>query len=194
MTGDTEAGTQFGLLLQDLEPFPGILGQPPLTRDQQVSVGALMRAPDSTAQLVELGQTETVGPVDNDGIRCRDIDTVLNDRRTHQQIGVSFDETKHDLFQLFFRHLAMTNTDFRLGNKPAQEIGHGIDRLHPVVNKINLATATQFAQDRVTDQVIIKPGDVGSNCLAINRWRVDNRQFAQTGQTLVQGARYRCRG
>ena len=88
----------------------------------------------------------------------------------------------------------MTDTDLRLRHQPAQKIGHGVDRLHPVMDEIDLTATAKFAQDRITDQIIVEAGDVGADRLAIDRRRVDNRQAAQSGQAQVQSAGYRRRG
>ena len=191
----THAGTHthtatVPFFFNSLEALLGFAGQAMNRGDKEKANSFLIRPPHSAAELMEIRKSKVIGPVDNHGIRCGNIDPVLNDRRTDQQVGLPFDEIKHDLFQLFFRHLAVANTDFRLGDQPAQEIGHRIDRLHPVMDKIHLSTATQFAQDRITDQVIVKPGDIGANRLAINRRRIDNRQVTQAGKAQVQGARY----
>ena len=88
----------------------------------------------------------------------------------------------------------MADTNLGLGNQLPQEIGHGSDRLHPVVHEVNLSTTAQLTQDGVTDQIIIKTGDIGPDCLSIHRWSIDNRQLSQAGHALVQGPRNRCGG
>ena len=65
----------------------------------------LVAAPHATAQLVELGQTEPVGAVDDDRVGAGDVQAVLDDRRGHQHIGLVLGEAQHDLFQLALAHL-----------------------------------------------------------------------------------------
>ena len=57
-----------------------------LAGDQEVGVGALVRAADAAAQLVELRQAEVVGAVDDDGVGARDVEPGLDDRRADQHV------------------------------------------------------------------------------------------------------------
>ncbi len=87
VAGDAEAGAEFGQLLQDLEPLAGVPGQGPLAGDQQIGVGALAGAADPAAQLVELGEAETVGAVDDDGVGAGDVEAVLDDGAADQDVA-----------------------------------------------------------------------------------------------------------
>ena len=49
------------------------LGQGLITRVEEVRVGAFAASSDAPAQLVELGQAEGVGAIDDKGIRVGDI-------------------------------------------------------------------------------------------------------------------------
>jgi hypothetical protein len=54
---------------------------------EQVGVGLVVGAPDPAAQLVQLGQAEAVGAVDDDGVGGGDVDAGLDDGGAQQQVG-----------------------------------------------------------------------------------------------------------
>ena len=60
----------------------------------------LMAAADAPAKLVQLGQSEAVGTIDDDRVGPGNVETVLDDRRRDQHVGAVFDEVEHHLFEL----------------------------------------------------------------------------------------------
>ncbi len=106
-------------------------------------------------------------------------------------LRLPLDEAEHHLLQGLFPHLAVADGDFRLGDQGSEEVGHGADRLYPVVDEEDLAAAAQLAQDRLADQLVVEAGDVGAHRQAVDRRGVDHREVAQPHQAHVQGARDR---
>ena len=78
---EAEAAAQVVELLQHAEPLLGVGRDQMLAGDQQVGVGAMVRAADASAELVELRQAERVGAVHDDRVGARDVETRLDDRR-----------------------------------------------------------------------------------------------------------------
>ena len=68
-------------------------------RDQQVGIGAAVRAAHAAAQLVELGEPEAVGAVDQNRVAQRDVEAVLDDGRGHQNVGFVMHELAASLFR-----------------------------------------------------------------------------------------------
>ena len=62
--GDFESGAEVGEFFQRGEAAAGDGREFDFFRDQQVCVGAAVRAADASAQLVELGKAEAVGAID----------------------------------------------------------------------------------------------------------------------------------
>ena len=182
-----KAAAQIVQLLKHLQTPAGILGQPVLAGDQQVGKGALGGAADPTAQLVQLGQTKLVGPVNNDRVGSRNIKTRLNDRRAQQHIGPVVQEVEHDRFEVALGHLAMANRQAGLGHQRPQLVGHTLNRLHPVMDKKDLSPPLQFTQDGRPDQILVKARHIGPNGLTVDRWRLDHTQVAQSDQAHVEG-------
>src|SRR5690606_41341978 len=80
----------------------------------------LVAAADPSAQLVQLGQAELVGPFDDDGVGAGHVDAGLDDGRGHQDIEAAMVEIAHYLLQLAFGHLTVADTDARLGHQLGQ--------------------------------------------------------------------------
>ena len=79
--------------------------------DDEVGERVLAAATDATPQLVELGQAEAVGPVDDDRVGPRDVQTVLDDRGGYQHLKGPVNKPVHDVLELTGRHLAMGDLD-----------------------------------------------------------------------------------
>ena len=82
---------------------------------QQIGVGLVVRAADPAAQLVQLGQAEAVGAVDDDGIGMRVVDACFDNGRAEQQVVLLLRELAHHTLQLAFGQLAVADHDACLG-------------------------------------------------------------------------------
>jgi hypothetical protein len=64
--------------------------------------------------LIELAQAVTVCAVDDDRIRQRDIEAVLDDRGRDEHVVLVVHEGEHHAFELRFRQLTVPYNDARL--------------------------------------------------------------------------------
>src|SRR5688572_8293261 len=78
---DAEAGAQLGKLLYGREALLGVFTQLPLIGDEKISVGLVAASSDSSAQLIQLRETEHVGAIDEDGVGVGHVDARLNNGR-----------------------------------------------------------------------------------------------------------------
>ena len=78
--GDAESGAEVGELLNGGEAFAGIAGENAIARNQQIAEGQSIAAADAAAQLVELGEAEALGVINQYRIAGWYIDTVFNNR------------------------------------------------------------------------------------------------------------------
>ena len=69
----------------------------------------MVGAADPAAQLVQLGQAESVRAFDNNGIGIGHINTGFDDGATHQDVVLLVVESPHHLFQLLFAQLPVGN-------------------------------------------------------------------------------------
>ena len=77
-----EAAAQVVQFLQDFQAPLGVARERAFVADQQIGVRAQRGATDPAAQLVELGQSEAVGAVDDDRVGGRNVEPRLDDGRT----------------------------------------------------------------------------------------------------------------
>src|SRR5437762_181135 len=111
--GDAEARAQLAEFPDGCQAPPGNLSQRFIRRNQEVGVSTTVRTTDPPSQLVKLGKTITVGSVDDQGVRQRDVEAVFDDRGRHQNIELVMHESRHHLFEFFLAHLTMSHTNAR---------------------------------------------------------------------------------
>ena len=185
--GDLEPGAQLGELHQGLQALLGLVGEGRLVRDQQVGVGLGLAAAHPAPQLVELGQSHGMGPVDDDGVGRRDVQTGFDDGGAHQDIDFPAPEAHHHLLQFLFGHLAMGHGHPGLRHHFLDMAGPGGQAPHPVVHEKDLAAPVQFPADGRLDHRGLRPADVGAHGPAVLRRGVDQAQLPEAGQGQLQG-------
>ena len=89
-------------------------------------------------------------------------------------------------FEFLLPHLAVTDTDARLRTDPLNEIRQRIDRLHAIVDDVNLAAALQFEVDGILDNRRFELHDDRLNGQTIARRGLDDGHVAQAAQRHVQ--------
>ena len=192
--GDLEAGAQLGELLQHLKALLGIAGDPPPGRNQQICIRALAAAADAPADLVELREAEVVRPVDEDGVRRRDVEAALDDGGAEEHVVLPVHELRHHSFQLPLGHLSVGHRDLRLRHELRQVVQHAGDGLDAVVQEEDLPPAGELPLDGLLDRAAVELGNEGADRAPIHRRRADDRQIAHAHHRHVQGARDGRRG
>ncbi len=188
---DLEARAELGVVRQRRQPL-GRLGRERRRRViQQVGVGALAAAPHAPADLVELGQAERVGVLDDQRVRLRDVDARLDDRRAHQHVGAAAQVVHHHRLELPLAHLPVGDREAHARAQRAQPLGRLLDRLDAVVQEERLPIALVLAQDRALDELLLVLADVCLHRPAALRRRLDHRDVAQPRQRHLQRARDR---
>ena len=146
-SGDAEAGAEFAEFFHGGEALAGDVGERGLGRDEQVGVGALRCAADAAAELIELGEAETIGAIDEDGVGARDVEAVFDDGGGDEDVGFVADEFEHDAFEFFFAHLAVADDDAGFRDELLDERGERVDGFDAVVDEVDLAVAGEFVFD-----------------------------------------------
>ena len=103
-------------------------------------------------------------------------------------------EFQHRFFQLSLSHLPMADDDPRSRHEFLQLGCDFPDRIHAIVDEINLSAAFQFLFHRRADQFFIPARHHSLNCNAIFRRRLDDAHVAQADHGHVQRPWDRCRG
>ena len=187
--GDFESGAEVGEFFQRREATAGDGREFDFLRDQQVCVGAAVRAADASAELVELGEAEAVGAVDQDRVAERDVEAVLDDGGGDEDVGFVMHEAEHHFFEFGLAHLAVADHDVCLRNQFLQLGGDLPDALDAVVDEVDLAAAFEFLLDRGLDEFVVPAGDDGLNRHAVFGRSLDDAHVAQADQRHVQRAR-----
>ena len=106
---EAEARAQLRHLLDHAQAPLRRLVEPPVGGNQEVGVGLLALPSDAPAELVELGEAEAVGAIDDDGIGRRDVEPRLHDGRRDEDVDLAVHELDHDGLELALPHLAMAH-------------------------------------------------------------------------------------
>ena len=176
------------------EPLVGLLGEDSVRRKHQVGVSTPSCTPDPAAQLVELAETETVGPVHHEGVDRGHVDARLDDRGADQHVVGPCPEVEHDLLEGPFVHLAVRDGDPGIGDEPSQLGGDALDVVNTIVDIEDLALAQELPPDRLGDGAFVVLSHVGEDRLAL-RWRGgDEREVADSRQAHLERSGDRARG
>ena len=155
---------------------------------KQISISAHCATAHPSPQLVELRQTELVGPVDDDRVGIGDVQPTLDDGGADQNIEFAFGESQHGFLQLSFWHLAVGDLHRSFRDDLADAIGNLLDALHPIVHEKHLAVAVEFPQNGITNQRFVIEPDRGLDGQAFFRRGIDGAEITHAGQAHVQGA------
>ena len=184
--GETRAQVFQGL--QGLQALHRVPGHGFGWRSNEIGVGAVMGAAHPAAQLVQLGQAQLVGAVDDDGVGRGHVDAALDDGGGHQDVETLVVEIAHDAFQLALAHLSVGEIHPRARHQFLDIRHHARHAGHVVVQHIDLAAALQLALAGLADDHVVPLLDEGLDGLTPGRGRGDNGQVAHAGHGHVQGA------
>ncbi len=152
---DLEARAELGVVRQRRQPLRGLDRQRRRRVIQQVGVGALAAASHASADLVELGEPERVGVLDDQRVGLRDVDARLDDRGAHEHLGAAAQVVHHHRLELALAHLAVRDREAHARAQRAQPLGGLLDRLDAVVQEERLPAALVLAQDRPLDELLL---------------------------------------
>ena len=158
---------------------------------RQIGIGARFRSPDTAAKLVQLGESEAVGTVDDQCVGAWDVETAFDDRGRKQHVIFAIIECAHPVLDLGRGHLAMRDDIFDFGYPVAQELFYIRQVLDPWHDEEALPAAIMFAQQRFAQYHGIPRGNIGADREAIDRRGLDDAEFAQPRHRHLQRARDR---
>ena len=170
---DFEPRAERRVLLDRVDPLPRFARAHHVARQHEIRVGLVLRAPDAPAELIQIGQSKAIRAVDDDGVRVRNIEAALDDRRRDEHVRFARDESLHDRLQFVLVHLPVPDFDTRAGHQFADASRDFFDRVDAVVQKINLPLPRQFALDRIADDPLVVGTDQRLDRDAVRRRRLD---------------------
>ena len=188
--GDLEAGAQVGKFAQGRQTLAGDLAQFGVGGDQQIGVGAAVRAAHAAAQLVQLGEAVALGVFDDDGVGQRNVEAVFDDGGGDEHVVFVAHEAQQHALQFRPRPSARgPRRCGRCGTSSWIAGGAREDGIDAVVDEVDLAAAAQLLLDGGADQVRIEMRDHGVDRQAILGRRLDHAHVADAQQRHVQRAR-----
>ena len=187
--GQREPDAEFARRLDGVEALARVAGQRALVGRHQVRVSLVVGAPHTAAQLVQLGEAELVGAVDEDRVGVRDVDAVLDDRGAHEQVAAAVVEVGHRSLERALVHLSVPHADARLGDQRPQFVGGAVDAGDLVVDEEHLAAAREFPGDGFAHDVVALRDDEGLDRQPLGGGCGDDGEFAQAAEREIQGAR-----
>ena len=96
--GDVDAAAQLGEVLDCLQAAACLLRKARQRRGEEVAESFPVAPPDASAQLVQVGEAELLGIVDDDRVGIRHVDAALDDAGRNQHVVFVIDEVEDDLF------------------------------------------------------------------------------------------------
>jgi hypothetical protein len=109
---------------------------------------------DATAKLIELGEAELVGILDDEGVGVGDVESGFDDGGADEDINFALDESDHNRFEFFLVHLSVTDRDTGLGDEFFDFFGDVIDAVDAVEDEENLSASGEFAEDGFADDFV----------------------------------------
>ena len=79
---------------------------------------------------MQVGKADVLRLVDDDRIRVRDVQAVLDDGRTQEHVVVAPHEIQHLVLQFLRFHLPVRDADFHIRNEPVQDVVDGREFFH----------------------------------------------------------------
>ncbi len=171
--GDRQARAQLVVRGDRRQPVVSGLGQRHLRWVEEVGVAALPASPHPATQLVQLGQPEGVGTIDDQSVGVGDVQAGLHDGRAHEDIELVVPEPLHGGLQQVLGHLPVRDHHPRLGHQLTHPGGGRVDRADPVVHVERLPVAQQLPAQRRGDLLVVVRSDVGQDRVSLLGRRQD---------------------
>ena len=143
---------------------------------------------------MEVGESEVMGTVDDDGVGIRDVDTILNDGGREQHIVVVIGEVEHNLLEFLRFHLSMTDGHTGIRDILMYHLGNMSEIADAVVDEIHLSVARHLEVDGIRDNLRSECMYLCLYGIAVGWWCLDDTQVAGSNERELQRTRYRsCR-
>ena len=131
---------------------------------------------------MEIGETKTMGVVDDDGVRIGYVDTILNDGRREQHIVVVVNKAKDYLFQLFGLHLSVTYRHTCVWHIFLYYVSYMVKTLDIIIDKKHLTVTAQFKTNGIGYHLSAKRCQHGLYGITVGRWGAHNTHITGSHQ------------
>ena len=111
-----------------------------------------MASADAAPHLVELGQAEVVGIVNDDRIGVGHVEAVFNETRAEEDVVLSFIEIEHHRLEHGTGHLTVGDADGNIGQEGLEFVFHALDGSDAVIDEEDLAAPPLFTHDGIAER------------------------------------------
>ena len=182
-----DTGTQVAELLESLQSPATLYGQCRQRRCQQIAESLAVAASHTASHLVQVGESEVVSSIDDDGVGIGNIDTVLHDSCRQQHVVVIILEVDDNLFQFLRFHLPVTHGDTGIRDIFADEFLDALQVVDARIDEIHLSVARHLEIDGVGNHLCTKGMYLGLNGIAVRGRCLYDAQVAGSHQRELQG-------
>src|SRR5882762_2324187 len=186
--GDSKTCTERTVLFDCADPFARCPHCHHLARKQQISVCLVLRPADAPAQLIQVGETKLVRPIDDDGVCIRYVETAFDDCGANEHVDLPGNESRHNAFQFVGIHLAMSDLNSGLWTKIDDPISHPLNTGYAIVEKEYLTLSFEFPINRRANQPLIVSRYHCFYRQAVERRGLDRGHVFYAYKRQIQGA------
>ena len=176
------AAAEVGKALDGLEAAATVVGQGAEGRRHEIAEGFLTSASHATTHLVQVGKSEVLGVVDEDGVGIGHVDAVFDDGGGEEDVVLVIDKIEDDFFEFGGFHLSVADHDACIGHVFANEVLDMGELRDAVRDDIDLAVAAELEIDGVGDDLVAEGVNFGANGVAVGRRRVNDAEIARAHQ------------
>ena len=150
-----------------------------------------VRSTDSSAKLIKLGKSVSVGIMDDHGIYIGNIQPCFNDRSRNQYINITIYKRIHDILKFSLAHLSMCKIHPRIRHKFRYAQGNIRNIRNTVIDIIDLSAPAQFSVDRLPDCLLIILHNIGLNRHSVHRRFLKDTHITNSNEAHMQSTRNR---
>ena len=186
----SEAASELGELPHGVQSLRSYLRKDFITLIGEIRIAPAVRAPHSSAELIQLRKSEAVGVLDDKGIYVRHVHACLYDSGAHEDIHLMFHQLLPYIGHLVLAHLSVSYSDSRLGKHFLQTRSTGTDSLHAVVYVVDLSSAAELPYYSLNYRTHVVLYNVGLHGISV-LWRLlYDRHIAYAAHCHIQCTGY----
>ena len=184
------AAAQVAEVLESLQSASAFHGQVGQRWSQQVTERLTVATTHTATHLVQVGESEVVGSVDDDGVGVGYVDAVLDDGRRQQHVVVVVGKVEDNLLQFLGLHLTVSHRYACVRHVLIDNLLDALQVVDARIDEVHLTIARQLEVDGVGNDFGAEGVNLRLDGVAVGRRRLDNAQVAGTNQRELQRPRY----
>ena len=139
---------------------------------------------------MQVGKTEAMGTIDDNGVSIRDVDAILYYRGREEHVVVIVGKIKDDLFQFLWFHLSMSHSHTRIRHIFQNHLFETRQVVDTWIDEIHLSITRHLEINGIGYNLRTKGMNLRLYGISVGRWCLNNTQVASPHQRELQGARY----